>query len=271
MSFTSFADVLLNPIRWFTITLGGSLVGNLLVTDETNGMPPLGGTKRDFAVAVAKGALGAIPFAGALLEEIVGQIIPEQRIERLERYATELNERLEEFAAVFDGEKVKQPESIDLFEEGAIQASRALSNDRIRYIARVVARGMTGDEKDRIEAKRLLALLRTLDDDQIIILTSYLHRHRHDEFYAKHAAILEPIRAHMSSPQEQHDKETVYQLARLQLKALGLTRPEFRAVKKGEIPEFDGRTGMMKANSTCITPLGRLLLTRLALCEPGEF
>jgi hypothetical protein len=161
--------------------------------------PPLGGTRRDTAVTVAKGVVGTIPFVGSIISEIVTTVIPQQRIERLESYVRYLNDRLA--GDVDDGllkERLRAPEYIDLFEEGAIQSARALSEERRNHIAELVASGISGDEKERIETKRLLRLLEEIDDDQIIILTSYLRKNRgNDEFFGKHKAVLETPRAHV--------------------------------------------------------------------------
>jgi hypothetical protein len=51
---------------------------------------------------------------------------------------------------------------------------------------------------------------------------------------------------------------------------LGLLRSNFKGVKKEEIPEFDSRTGMVKASGRQITSLGRLLLRQSGLAAPGE-
>ncbi|TGP86386.1 hypothetical protein EN866_24110 [Mesorhizobium sp. M2D.F.Ca.ET.223.01.1.1] len=218
-----------------------------------------------------KGGVGAVPFAGGMLAEIVGQLIPEQRIERLEDYVRKLNERLDA-AGSNDKERLTQPEAIELFEEGAVQSSRALSESRRKHIAAVVANGMAGDEKDRIEAKRILGLLSGVDDDQIVILSSHLNRNARDEsFLEKHANILRPIGAHLNSSREEFDKETIYELARSHLVTLGLLSYRFKTHKKGELPDFDPRTGTLKPLGREITPLGRLFLSRLGLSDPGEF
>ena len=78
-----------------------------------------------------------------------------------------------------------------------------MSDERKAYIASIVANGLSGEEKDRLETKRLLSLLREIDDDQVIILTSYLQRHWNDEeFCERHDAVLAPrYVSNMSNPQ----------------------------------------------------------------------
>jgi len=48
----------------------------------------------DYVASAAKALLGAAPFAGSLLAEIAGTIIPNQRIDRLARFAVILEEKL---------------------------------------------------------------------------------------------------------------------------------------------------------------------------------
>lgn len=234
--------------------------------------PPLGGTWMDTSAALAKGGIGAIPIVGSILGEVVGLIIPNQRMDRIEAYLRHLSDRLASADAESLRAKFDDPEVVDLFEEGAVQSVRALSEERRAYITQLVANGITGDEKARIEAKRLLNLLEQIDDDQIIILTSYLHRHRNDdEWRQKHATILKPVLAHLQSSQIDLDAHTLQELTRNQLMKLGLLGGNFKTPKKGEVPEFDGNTGMMKISYRSLTPLGRLLLTRIGLAEEGEF
>lgn len=48
----------------------------------------------DYVTLAVKGALGAVPFAGSLLAEIAGNIIPNQRVDRLVKFARTLDDEL---------------------------------------------------------------------------------------------------------------------------------------------------------------------------------
>ena len=54
-------------------------------------------------------------------------------------------------------------------------------------------------------------------------------------------------------------------LARLNLLRPGLKRP-----RRGEFPEFDEKTGMMKASGYRVTPLGYMLLARIGQIAEHE-
>jgi len=234
--------------------------------------PPLG---EDFGPRVmtvtVKGVLGMIPGVGGLLAEVASQFIPQQRLERLEAYGRHLTARLDDMDEAKLREKLEDPERVDLFEEGAMQSVRALSPERQDYIASIVARGITGDDKARIEAKRMLKLLREIDDDQMIILVGKLHRNERDHsFHERHSEILEPPRVHLGSERGELDKQALFELARIELVRLGLLAPTFKTLKKGELPEFDQKTGMIKQQSRRLTPLGRMLLRHVGLAADDE-
>lgn len=234
--------------------------------------PPVDATRRDRTLSALQGLAGAVPVAGSIMANLLSQIIPEQRWERLGVYLSMLEGRLVAVETQTLTSALREPRNVDLFEDGAIQAVRALSSERVEYIAALVARGLTSAEREEIEAKRLLKLLDEVDDDQIVILQSKLDRHMGSgEFYERHQRVLEPVRAHMQSSREDLDREAMYRLARRQLVDLGLLHQTFRKPRKGDLPDFDEKTGMMKSQGTRLSPLGRLLLRRIGLAEEGEF
>ncbi|MDP2356890.1 MAG: hypothetical protein Q8M31_12640 [Beijerinckiaceae bacterium] len=241
------------------------------MTAKDEGMPALGESWGDRGVALTKGILGAVPVAGSIIAEVVGLLIPNQRFQRLEDFVRKLDERLKDLTKEELTERLGNVEGVDLFEEGVLQASRALSRERLDYIANVVVSGITGDNKAKIEAKRILGLLREIDDDQIIILASNLYRFQRDEqFHATHSRILTPVSAHMGSDRDELDADAVFQLARAQLLQLGLLKNQYRKPAKGALPEFDEATGTMKVSSRTLTPIGRLLLRRIGIAGPDD-
>jgi hypothetical protein len=234
--------------------------------------PVLGATHRDRAVALFQGALGGIPFVGSIIAEVVGQLIPEQRMERLEAYARLLGERLPNVEQDDLRNRFRDPENIDLFEEGAVQAARALSEERRAYLAAVVARGISGDERVRLEAKRLLALLREIDDSQVICLASHLSKNWGDEeFRKRHQLVLEPNVATLRSDQATVDAGALKDAAVGHLIRLDLLRPRFNRVRSNTPPEFDENTGTLKSSGAGLTSLGRILLRAVDLAGPEDY
>ncbi len=235
-------------------------------------LPARRGNWQDADTALLRGAVGSIPVVGSILAELVGLTIPNQREERFEAYLKRLSERLDRQEEEVLRQRLHDPENIDLFEEGAFQSVRAVSDERKDYIASIVANGLSGDDKDRLQAKRLLKLLAEVDDGQIIVLASYLHKNSEDDaFRERHKVVLNPIATHAASTQEEIEAAALHEIARVELLRLGLLRADFKSPRKGEIPEFDNKTGMMKANSRSLTPLGRMLLVQIGVAASGDF
>ena len=81
----------------------------------------LGFKRTDAAALVAKSVLGACPYVGPLLAEIVGNVIPNQRLGRLEKFARVLEAQLDEVRrAVFEA-RLKSAEGVDLLEDVVIR------------------------------------------------------------------------------------------------------------------------------------------------------
>nr|CAA6830690.1 MAG: Unknown protein [uncultured Thiotrichaceae bacterium] len=229
--------------------------------------------KPDIATMFSKGIVGAIPFVGPLAAEIIGATIPNQRIDRIESFLEKLENKIKEI----DKEKVqaliKNPETIDLFEDAFIQASRALSEDRKEYIASLLKNSLDSDEIEYIEYKRLLSVLGELNDLEILMLISQRFNlmgcsdPESEQFWEKHREILQEPPAYMGSTQEEIDKNTIFLAHKLHLVNLGLLKPRFKKPNRGEIPEFDEKTGMIKSSGFDSTSLGRLLLKAI---DQGE-
>jgi hypothetical protein len=215
----------------------------------------------DIIVLFSKGGLGAIPFAGPLLAELVGQVIPNQRMDRLEEYARILDTKLASIETELLDRKKQDPGFVDLFEDSLYQAARALSQERLEYIASLIKNSLTEEEIEYVYYKQLLALLGEINDVEILILKLYsLQPGLRREFWDTHEDALQTPLAVMGSPQQDIESSTIHASFKAHLVRLGLLKIKFQKPKKGEIPEFDEKTGMMKAKEHDITPLGRLLI-----------
>ena len=112
-------------------------------------------TRRDRAIALVKSALSAVPGVGSIFLGMIADDIPRQRMDRIVDYLRYLAEIIEHHRAELK-EKASKPELLDLIEEGALRAARATSNERLERVSLLVAHGIAGDDRDMIEAKRLL-------------------------------------------------------------------------------------------------------------------
>ncbi|GGF66949.1 hypothetical protein GCM10011332_21300 [Terasakiella brassicae] len=129
------------------------------------------GDKRSIQITrIASSLVGAIPYVGPVVQAIVAELIPNTRVERLEKFVLELRDRL-------DDEQLKlstaTEEGLDTFEEGMWQAARALSDDRRKKIAALVSTALTGEDLAKQLARHFLRVLNQLGDADIAILIEY--------------------------------------------------------------------------------------------------
>lgn len=221
---------------------------------------------RDRAAQVTKVAASLVPVLGGPLAELVTEVIPRLRQDRIVEYLRELDTRL----AIFEQERVESlladAERIDLIESGGHYAARATSSDRISRLAEIVFRGLGADETNFVRRKRLLGVFGEIDDEEFLILNAYgmsqggLGSQAWD-------AINRPPPAHLGSSKEEIDDEKLYEMGSQNLLRLGLLERHFDHVKRGEYPPFDAKAGGFKSR-TEISYLGRMLLREAGIDLP---
>lgn len=226
--------------------------------------------RADGLTSIAKSFVGAAPFVGPTLAEIVGHIIPNQRMDRIAEFVRLLDERVKGLEQEAMQARMQQPDNVDLLEDAFIQAARATSHERLEHIANIVANGISAEELNYAETKRMLWLLNQLNDAEVVILRGKLAICREEieqdaEFRGKHERLLTPDLTHLGSSEEEFEEAALKASYRNHLHDLGLTRSRFKRPRSGELPEFDDKTGMMKANGADITRLGKMLLRYLNL------
>tara|TARA_R100000687_G_C6445941_1_gene162858 strand:+ start:1524 stop:2243 length:720 start_codon:yes stop_codon:yes gene_type:complete len=219
-------------------------------------------SRADYVASAAKSALGMVPFAGSLLAEVAGNVIPNQRIDRIVKYAEALESRL----SIVEQDVVKQNMSdenfTDLVEESLRQAARSLTDERRGYISSLVSNSISSDDIEHFESKHLLRILGELNDIEIIWLRFYLNpvMSGDAEFREKHDRILNPVAAHLGSGQPELDKSTLQNSYKEHLASLGLLEKEIDV-------DTSSRGVKLKNKGYKITSLGRLLLREVGFSD----
>lgn len=225
--------------------------------------------KIDLMTSVAKSAVGTVPIAGSFLSELVGNLIPNQRIDRLTKYVMQLDARLSKIPI----EKLKllqeNDDFIDLIEEGFVQASRAISDERRLYISSIISNGIKEETIELQQSKHLLKILQELNDVEIIWLRFYLvPTIGGDEgFRKKNDNVLKRIQAFLGADSETLIKSAIQNSYKEHLERLELIQKRIKIDSKTGLPEFDRFSGKPKTSYTDITTLGRLLLKQIGLIE----
>lgn len=224
----------------------------------------------DRITSLAKGVFGAAPVVGPLAAEIIGNIIPNQRADRIVRFVQKLDDRLKHLEHEVLRQRTTDPQFVDIIEDAFFQAAKAVSDERLDHVANVVANGISAEELNHAETKRMLWLLEQLNDAEIVILRSKLAMTNDDlaadaDFREKHKELLALNTTHSGSSEDEFEEAAVKRSYRQHLLELGLVRHRFKRPRRGELPEFDDKTGMMKASGTDVTRVGRMLLRYLNL------
>lgn len=217
----------------------------------TNTTPPNEISTRpvDHVTSVVKGVVGAVPIVGPFFAEVVGTLVPNQRVDRIADFAQKLHDRIENLEDDTLRSRITDENFTDLLEESLQQAARSTSDERREYIANLVASGINDDDIDYIENKHLLRILGELNDIEVIWLIAYargFYLGTRSEFQARHANVLAPTATHLGSSQPERDKEALQQSYKLHLERLGLLRPNRNTKYE-------------------IAPLGRLLVRQIGM------
>lgn len=151
----------------------------------------------DRMTTAIKLAVGHVPAIGPIISELIGSVIPNQRIDRIVRFIEFLDARLTELEVRPDEQDTTNPEFVDILEDGFFQAARAVTNDRLERIACVVATGLSESDLKYEETKRMLWLLDQLNDQEITLLRGQLPVENtecrlDEDFQTTHQELLRP-------------------------------------------------------------------------------
>ncbi len=192
-------------------------------------MSELNTNNLDRLVSVAKGIIGVCPAIGPLASEAIGSLIPNQRLERVVNFVLKLEEYTEKVDSRLNmlETNLKTPEGLDIFEEGLIQASKAVSRERQQQLAVIIAISLTNAQVKYSESKKILNIFRELTDPEILWLLYYsttptLGSEFHNKLRQDNPEILKPVSREFGAPQEQVDRGALQDSYKNTLLRLGL-------------------------------------------------
>lgn len=181
---------------------------------------------------------------------MIAGVIPGQKLQRLQRWLDQFSIRVSSVEDGFErlNARLRTPEGSDILEDGLLEASRAVSEERLERLASLVANGLAGPEFEHDRVKTLARLFASLTDAEVVVLTFYAKPPTfgsawHKAMTDRHPEILTPVSREMGSPQSEIDRGALQDHRKDTLLRLGLLRS-------------DGRT-------TSITSLGKLLVRHI--------
>ena len=229
-------------------------------------LPNLGVQATDHIVTVSRMGLGAVPVFGSALSELATMIIPNQRLERVVDFAQKLHEKTKNLEESFISTQLTDENFVDILEEGMTQAAKSVAEKRRGYIASVIAHGLSEDQIEFMETRRVLKLLSELNDNEIILLRFYLVPTigGDEEFRSKHESLLKVRPATINAQQRDVEKEAIHNSYIENLCNYGLLRKEYSVDITDKI-EYDKSTQAPKIRRTVITSLGKYFLRQIGL------
>lgn len=225
----------------------------------------------DHLASAARGLAGLVPFAGTALGEVLTQIVPNQRLDRIAKYLSILEARMNE--AELEIQLISQSaEKVDLIEEGAVQATRATSDERIEHIARLVAQGLSTSDAWAIREKRLMKIFEQLDDEEVLLLkelSNFTHPNIPPDPSAAEARerLKEtlPEALYILTPREMNQMAELKKAAIDTLLRLNLIREHEHPEPEEEVELADGSRIKLKVRLLLVTNLGWTLIHTLRL------
>lgn len=211
-------------------------------------------TQEDMAAASMRMALSAAGPLGALVAEFATQFIPRQRIDRLQEFVEELNERMAGYEEQFRERLAGSVPFAALAEEATLAAVRSPEQARRRDLAALLRNGLGRSDALLADDLSLLRLLGDLNESEILILMSYGNFRRTlgdqelHEFKLKHAGVfdLEPLMQGTGPEGRRRWAMYGYYVDKL--------------VNRSLLADTDGTVKPGQLRKVKITPLGRMVL-----------
>lgn len=185
--------------------------------------------QRDWLTPLAKGVVGACPVIGPMLAEIVGMVVPNQRVERIGVFLRNVDERIVATEALLDRfqQRIASTEGIDLLEESMTQATRAITVERQERLGRLLATALTQEELRYQEVKKLLGLLRELTDPELLWLFYYstpvtFSSEYHNRLRKTHPEVFDPASEMLNASDVELDRSALQKSYKNTLERYGL-------------------------------------------------
>ena len=199
------------------------------------------------------------------MAEIIGFVVPNQRLDRITNFLKELDKRLTKIEV----DRLEHNKfSLDLFEDGMYQAVKVLTESRNKYLANFLKRALDVDSDSYPTKKKLLNILQELTDKDIEILRSISIRWYQStaKEYGVRPLTIGEVRALSEHQKSEYDHARVsFGLHIASLNRLNLVHIENRKIDpKFRNSYLDYNTGLPEVEDCKLTNIGKLLLENIA-------
>lgn len=135
---------------------------------------------RDLLVSASKGALGIVP-GGSVLAELITEVIPNQRMDRVIKFVRILDARLTTVEGEIRARAIQEPGFADLVEASIVQSASFDSVDRYTYLSNLIVNGIEHGGWQFLRDLHFLQVLGQLNDAEVIWLKYYSIRDFHEQ------------------------------------------------------------------------------------------
>ena len=129
----------------------------------------------DILVSGISGAVGAIPYVGNILSEIIHEVVPNQREDRMVKFLIDINDRLQKIE--YSHEQIKKIFSNYKYGAFTYKCIHGVVNDmydeKIQYYKNICLNGLTSEEQELNQIERILKIFSEMDYFEILCLEYY--------------------------------------------------------------------------------------------------
>jgi hypothetical protein len=211
-------------------------------------------SQEDYLAATIRVTLGLTGGVGLFLGEFLTQFVPGQRLDRLQEFVEQLDERLKGLEEQFKTRAYSSSAFSALVEEASLAAVRTPSIERRRDLAELLRTGMAQSDAELLHHHAMLNLLERINDAQVLILMRYgTFKSTFDDpeleaFLQFHRALFDVEPPSFDDGEEKARSWYVYRHYEDELVPLGLLEDTEGVAKSG------------RHRRLAITPLGKMLL-----------
>lgn len=167
----------------------------------------------DIVATAARGIAGLCPVVGGLVAEAVNHLIPNQKLDRVTDFLKTLDQNfaiLKHKVRTLEKNMVSE-RGMDLLEDGIVQASRSITEERRSRLANILSKSFSQKELKYNESKKILNILRELTDPELLWLAFYSKPSNrgsdyHKQLMEKHHEVLQPASRTLGIAQEEIDR-----------------------------------------------------------------
>lgn len=221
----------------------------------------LNNNKSDILTLALKSAGSIVPYVGGPIAEIIGYVIPNQRIDRLVLFVEKLRGKVNGIEEKINQRSKADPLFLDFFEDELVQVSRATTDERVEYLSNLLINGINSDEAELLAAKQLLRLLSQINDAEVVWLNYfYIDHYKRKEFIEKNPAVLKPTITYQGMNEKDFKESIIQKNYRQRLEELHLIEVKIDFDTKTRQPKLNVHRNDFEMKPSRITSLGRRLI-----------